>query len=401
MSAPTFVIASLPGQGRANPYVDLFYDALQAHGVELYSEPTIDLEWGRQHFTRIDALHFHWPEWIWLNAKASTARPDFFWLLRARLPGFWRADSAIDRLRQSTLYRRWSQRTAEKMAVQRFSTFLSAAKQSGVRVIWTMHNAEGHDSWSRRDRAGFLALSKRADLVIYHSEDARQECLRRYGPSCPVVVMPHGNYNGVYPAPRPRDEVLAAHGLDPALPVAGCIGSLRRNKGIDVAVRAVQQLRGEMQLICAGKPHRMFQLDELEQLVMHAPGIALVPKMLSDQEFADLSSACDVLLLPYREITGSGALLAALTFGRGVIVSDLPYFREVLTGNEDVGLLVPADDPHALADGIRRYLAVAPSRRSAAALQLAAKYAWPEVVKPVVTELRRLHAAGKPCNIVR
>src|SRR4051794_33359304 len=60
--------------------------------------------------------------------------------------------------------------------------------------------------------------------------------------------------------------------------------------------------------------------------------------------------------IPYREITGSSALMSAVTFHRGVVASDLPFFRETLMGEPDAGRLALPDDPDALARTIPDYL---------------------------------------------
>lgn len=390
MASIPFVISSLPGRGRKNPYVDLFYDALRPAGVELYPEPEIDSKWADEHFPKIDAVHFHWPEWIWQQAHGPLVEPEVWSALKKHVPGAWRADRSVNRLLQTEVIRRLQRDRVKMRAVEQFDDFLRAARLAGVKVLWTMHNIEAHDGRRRVDSKGFRALARSADLIICHSSAAKVECLQRYRPACPIVVMPHGNYDGWYPSPRARNEVLDELGLDRTRPVVGCIGALRDYKGIDVALQAVQRLRGDVQILVAGSPHRSFDLPELQRLASQTQATVLVSRALTDQEFADYSSVCDALLLPYRKITGSGALLAALTLGRGVIASDLPYFREILQDSSEAGMLVPANDPDALADGVQRYLEIDSTRRAAAARRLAAKYAWSEVVEPVLQELRRM-----------
>ena len=58
-------------------------------------------------------------------------------------------------------------------------------------------------------------------------------------------------------------------------------------------------------------------------------------EFVSDQAYSDIVAAADAVLLPYRKITGSAVLLAAWTLGRGVVASDLPYFREMADGEPE------------------------------------------------------------------
>lgn len=396
-----FVVASLPGRHHQNPYIARFYEALSAHGIELYEEPEMTLAWGARHFDRVDAIHFHWPEYIWREnigppASASSLRER----LRQHVPGAWRVLGALHTKREAQASRQTRQRQARGRSVDFFANYLETARNAGVSIFWTAHNLESHEGWDDIDERGFAKLAEQADLVICHSLNARDDFLARYGGAAKVVVMPHGNYDGVYPAPRARTEVLLELGLNPNRPTVGCVGAIRGYKGIDLAVDAVRLLDGQIQMLCAGKPRKMTGFLESFGQSGPGPGIVLVPRMLSDQEFADYSAACDLLLLPYTRITGSGALLAALTFGRAVVTSDLPYFREVVKGDSVAARLIPVGDRAALARAIVDMLEIDASSRAAAARALADEYAWPRVVTPVVDAIKSIDArrARKLCG---
>ena len=68
-------------------------------------------------------------------------------------------------------------------------------------------------------------------------------------------------------------------------------------------------------------------------------------------------------------------LFEALALGKPVVASDIPGITEVIAG-ENVGLLVPPDDPSALAEGIRAVMMDADRRRrwSENARRLASKF---------------------------
>ncbi|MBI3154347.1 MAG: glycosyltransferase family 4 protein [Burkholderiales bacterium] len=388
-----FVVASLPGRGQPNPYVDLFYDALLPHGITLVGEPQLTQSWGSEHFSRIDAIHLHWPEYLWRDNLAPPPTSDT-WRARVRrhVPGAWRILGAFYGAADSPAAREARRREARGRSVDFLMDYIDAARAVGVSIFWTAHNLESHEGWDDVDERAFSLLAERADLVICHSRCASADFTARYGGSSRVVVMPHGNYDGVYPDPRPRAQVLGELGLDPERPTVGCVGAIRGYKGIDLAVEAVRRLDGRVQMLCAGKPRKMAGFLESFGPAGPGPGFALVPRALGDQEFADYSAACDLLLLPYRRITGSGALLAALTFGRAVVTSDLPYFREMLRGDSAAGCLSRPGDSAALADSIVRMLQLDAQTRAAAARALADEYAWPKVVVPVVEAIRSIEA---------
>ena len=63
----------------------------------------------------------------------------------------------------------------------------------------------------------------------------------------------------------------------------------------------------------------------------------------------------DICLFPYREIYGSGALLMAYSYGKPVIASDIPVFREE-TENGKAGLLFASEQPEQLKNAILQTL---------------------------------------------
>ena len=56
----------------------------------------------------------------------------------------------------------------------------------------------------------------------------------------------------------------------------------------------------------------------------------------------------DYAVFPYREIYGSGALLMAMTFGKLIITSDIPVFKEE-TNDGEIGFLFASENSEDLA----------------------------------------------------
>jgi beta-1,4-mannosyltransferase len=387
----TIKIASLPGRGNPyNPYVDLFYDALAPHGIELAGELKINIDWLRENSHHLDAIHLHWPETLWRNFEpAKPGRVHRF--LRTRIPGAWRLIKYMDQIKTLPWYPEQFPLINKFKGFLYFRKFLAIAQRSNIRIIWTLHNIENHEGNELIDRLGYHYLSRKVDLIIFHSGFSKSEYTARYRLMKQSVIMPHGNYDGVYPAPRPKNIILEETGLRNNLPIISCLGMLRNYKGLDTACEAIAALNGEVQFLCAGWPHSSFDIDALRHQINKLPNAVLLPRFLSDQEFADYVSISDALLLPYRKITGSGALLAALTLSTGVIASDLPYFHEVLGEKTEAGVLVPPEDSSALAENIRQYLSIPADVRDMAARHLAEQYNWAKMVAPVVEAIKSWH----------
>jgi len=338
-----------------NPYFTLCHAALASRGIRVADDLEISTAWLDAHGDEVDAVHLHWPERFWRQQFSGAGRMK-------------RGVLAIDSLLQ--LHR-----------------FLRAARKRGIRTMWTVHNLQPHEGAYRWDRYGYGLVARHSDLVICHSESAARATERTYRPRGRMIVMRIGDPAPAYPAPRPRADVFAALGLDPQRPVVSCLGRLREYKGLDVACAAVERLNGRVQLAIGGPVNAGFDIARLQKQIARASSGVVIGRPLSDQEFADVTAASDAVLLPYRAITGSSALLAAVGLGRSVVASKLPYFEEILADEPDAGVMVPGLDAAAWADGILRLLERPADVRTDAALRLASRYSWNRCVEPLVAEL--------------
>lgn len=347
------------------PYYQMFYGAMRVHGVVpvVDLEPTVEwLDGGSA-----DVIHVHWPEGLWRHHRRGLA---------ARVRGV--------------------------VAVTRF---LRAARARGVRVVWTVHNLGAHEGGDWVDAQGYRVVARYSDLIICHTRSSIEETIRRYRPAGSVVLMPLGNYDGVYPEPRPRQDVLAQLGLDPGRPVLSCLGYLRAYKGLELACKAVSRLGDTVQLVVAGPPYKTYDLRPLRRAVDALPYARLLERRLTDQEFADLTAASDAALLPYSKVTTSAVLMAAWSLGTGAIVSDLPFFRELTEGAGDAAMLFRANDPKSLADAIFQYVSIPRSARQAAARHEARKFGWSSCVMPVADWIQQRHQgtvrSTGPCTVAQ
>jgi glycosyltransferase involved in cell wall biosynthesis len=53
-------------------------------------------------------------------------------------------------------------------------------------------------------------------------------------------------------------------------------------------------------------------------------------RYIPTEELSIYYQACDVAVYPYREITQSGSLMTGIAFGKMIVTTDLPGFREAL-----------------------------------------------------------------------
>jgi beta-1,4-mannosyltransferase len=336
-----------------NPYLRLFYHALQPWQVVVTGRVPLENAVLQRTQADVDVLHFHWgPDHLWRNRGAGYLRRVHGLIGLARLLGL--------------------------------------ARDLGKKIVWTIHDLESHDGSDFLDQRGYRLLASRADLCICHDDEAYRQSIQRLG--CRperLMIMAHGNYDGVFPAPRERAPILSALGLDPGRPTLLCFGLARPYKGFELAIDALKYLPAKYQLIVAGAALDAGYGELLRAKAAHDPRVRVVLRELSDQELSNFVHACDCVILPYRRITGSGALLNALSMSRGVVASDLPYFRTTLAAEPDSGVLYAPGEPTRLAGAVESYFAVSLSIRHAAARRVADGLAWDKVVRPVGEWLQR------------
>ncbi len=364
-------VISLPGRGGPNPYIDLFYDALSKYHIDLVGSFSFNEIWFHNNIDSFDAVHLHWPELIW--RKYTPELVEF--LEKQDFHGSWKIAKFVERI-----YKLFFQ----DKSINEFHKCLKFLKSNEKKIIWTWHNIEPHEDVGNQDINGYKILAYEADLIIFHSEYAQNQCRNVYNVTGDTVVMPHGNYDGAYPPPRDRSTVLREIGLAPDLPVAGCLGAIRNYKGFDIACQAISKLNGKVQLLCAGRHQKEIDKIILEKEIKKINGAVYVSRFITEQEFSDYANACDILLLPYKKITGSGALLVALTLGKCVVASDLPYFREILQKYPKTGILVKPCDPDSLSKGIMELLQVPGDVRKKLAHDLSEEFDWDQIVGHVV-----------------
>ncbi len=169
-----------------------------------------------------------------------------------------------------------------------------------------------------------------------------------------VLVIPNGVEQS--PVSGPSREILLQQ---VKLPVDArfilSVGRLYPQKGHDVLIQAFAQLAGHhphLFLLIAGEgPER----PKLEQLIS---GHGLTSRVLllgSRQDVTAWLAAADTFILASRFEGMPNALMEAMAAGLPVITSRTDGSTELIR-NEETGLLVPPEDPAALAAAIRRLL---------------------------------------------
>jgi starch synthase len=232
----------------------------------------------------------------------------------------------------------------------------------GVPHVVTMHSLEPLRPWKAEQLGGGYALSswcertavEAATAVVAVSDGMRTDILKAY-PAVPperVRVIRNGIDSGQY-APDPGTDVLDRYGVDPGRPYVIFVGRVTRQKGLPVLLRAAASLDPGAQLVlCAGQadtPELAAEVDELvARLTATRSGVVLISGMLAKPEVIQLLSHARVFACPSVYEPLGIVNLEAMACGAAVVASRVGGIPEVVADGE-TGLLVPPDDPAALA----------------------------------------------------
>ena len=132
------------------------------------------------------------------------------------------------------------------------------------------------------------------------------------------------------------------------MPVVGALGRLTAQKGFDVLLEAVRLLVGRavsLQVVLGGEGRERAALER------QAAGLPVTFTGFAEDPRAVLALG-DVFVLPSRVEALPLVLVEAVSAGLPAVATDVGDVREALG---DVAVVVPPQDPVALADGLRHH----------------------------------------------
>jgi glycosyltransferase involved in cell wall biosynthesis len=195
---------------------------------------------------------------------------------------------------------------------------------------------------------------RRVDAVVVQTEAAAQWFRRRLGKRAAVIVIP----NPVAPRGEPRDQPLTV-----PKPFVLAAGRLVHQKGFDVLIRAFAQVAREcerLRLAIAGEgpagPALRSLVGELrlDDRVLFLGQVMDLRSLMQDAEAFVLSSRYEGF---------PNVLLEALSTNLPVVSTDCPGGPREILHDGEFGLLVPCENPTALAAAVRRVVTDAELRR--------------------------------------
>jgi len=265
----------------------------------------------------------------------------------------------------------------------------------GIPHVMTMHSLEALRPWKAEQLGGGYQVSTwcertsaaAAAAVVAVSDGMRADILSAYPEirAERVRVIRNGIDTDEY-RPDPGTGVLERYGVDRARPYVIFVGRITRQKGVPVLLRAASRLIPEAQLVLlAGAADTPEQLAEVTELVdglrATRSGVIWIPEMLPKPEVIQFLTHATVFAIPSIYEPLGIVNLEAMACGTAVAGSRTGGIPEVVADGE-TGLLVPPDDPPALAEALNALLrdpARARAMGQAGRKRAIAEFGWPAI----------------------
>jgi beta-1,4-mannosyltransferase len=228
--------------------------------------------------------------------------------------------------------------------------FWVLCKVLGYKLVWEMHNILPH-GYVESDKKIARWFHDHVDGIIYHSrtdiDKARKAlALRRWKPH---IIVPHGNFNESYENTVTKSEARRRLRLPERGKVVLCFGFIRENRGYDILLQATENLL-DVDVVIAGKMEHVQVFKDIKAAKRNRKNLHLFEGWIADNEIQLYFNACDIVVLPYTEITTSGVIPLSYAFARPVIVSNIGGMRDVV--DESTGILVEPGNPTDLRNAI-------------------------------------------------
>lgn len=229
-----------------------------------------------------------------------------------------------------------------------------------IPVVHTVHDVEPLYVGARGEST-LGKVYQTCDALVVHTEANREELLARYPniEGSRVHVIPHGPVQGdIFPAGASREEARRLLGLPNDAPVALFFGTIKPYKGLDLLVSAFESLSLSLPsawLVIAGRPGAPSDMPDLTGLDRRGAHYRADIGYIPNEHVWRYYLAADVIVLPYRNITQSGVLLAAMANGLPSIVTSVGGLPEVIRASHS-GWVVPSENADALAVALSQAL---------------------------------------------
>lgn len=231
------------------------------------------------------------------------------------------------------------------------------ASPSANSVVFICHNVLPHeprpwDIWLARQ------VLRHSKVIITQSEEEKNT-LATLLPAHQCTVVPHPIYDMFFEKKISVQQAREILRLPLDIPVLLFFGIVRPYKGLDCLLQALPLIRkrwGRVLVLVAGEfwEGKQRYLEMITTLGI-SEDVRIDDRYIPNEEVVHYFSSADVLVAPYRQVTGSGVVQMAKGFQVPVISTRISNLADLVEEGVN-GYLAPPENPAALADAIIYYL---------------------------------------------
>lgn len=233
-----------------------------------------------------------------------------------------------------------------------------ALKIFGYKIVFTIHNVfPRHGKLSYFHKIIYKYMYSLCDNLIIHTESGKEQVVDIFNINKKkIMVIPHGNYDFFLPETIiTNTNAKKKLGFESNTKTILFFGAIRTNKGlnklIDALPKIVQSYKN-LKCMIVGEPFEDY-INYKRQIENYNLNRYIFEKLgyIDNTEIPLYFFAADIVVLPYLEVTGSGVLQIAYSFGKPIVASNLEGFVEVIEENKN-GFLVDIENTNEFADRI-------------------------------------------------
>lgn len=263
-----------------------------------------------------------------------------------------------------------------------FTWLARQLRRSNIEVVYLCHNVIPHEVgfWTRT--LCRIALSAASRYVV-HTQTDKKDVLSFF-PDARVSVHPLPVFSHF-----PQPEVF--------LPRRGQLellffGFVRPYKGLDVLLEAFRLLKDEsVFLSIVGE--LWCDSDQVFQYIKNyglEHKIEVVGRYVADIEAASYFARCDVVVLPYRNATGSAVIPLSYHYGKPVIATRVGGLPEAVV-ERVTGILVDPGSSEQLAEAVRCFLCGQVQINHMAIDDMRKRFSWEGLVSVVLGDEEEIY----------
>jgi glycosyltransferase involved in cell wall biosynthesis len=224
-----------------------------------------------------------------------------------------------------------------------FFLITAFVRRKGIKVVYACHSVYDHDASGWKMYLSKLMLRKSDGYILHSSEELGK--LNSFTKD-PVTVLRPMPLFGQFPKPnkkmprRGRLEVLF-------------FGFIRPYKGLGVLIDAFELLNDpDVYLTVVGEAWNN-DGDKIKELAAAYENVEARIEYVDDAQAASYFERADVIAAPYITATSSAAIATAYKYKKPVLATSVGSLVDVVTHGK-TGWLVPASDPKAIAEFLRK-----------------------------------------------